>query len=1713
MNAIGALVLGLIVKVTAASTTGGDAQLGNVSVIRYGYGLMYEYWGRMHYNLDRYDLTVGINLPEFNFTARRNLQVFENFDTHCESINDNFTDLKDMCFYLWPLYYYYRVQEQNYQYQIKRIMTVDLPAILPGYDRDPNFEAANIFKDKPDLDPMKGFKERHQKYLQHLEHRRDVLNRDPGSFSYVGNTTGKLPKHSIEHVTSGLTDSWGEQPERIKYLKKQPNSLTTVQKWQIEHWRQSLINGEWTPFSMEEQRIILHEQLIKEEKEKQRKQREEMRKNRPNLKSVLRRVERSTYRTTTTSEQVTIPATTGRSIVTDETSTRGPSRSTTQFLRKQDPTTEHQPEVSETKAQRSTRKPNGIRKTRKGGEPTQITEGQESGELETTSEPSISMVEEIIWETEKLIPMSTRNPGTAKLLENKNKWIYEGVWLKQVERYNKVKNEGLFQELLTPGEKRIIRHRSWITFQNETETMLETIKTYITPELLTNMPEIRDETTNETINNATRGIAETHKIMAQLSATISDQKSMKLKNGPLKVEPTDIQRMVRQGLKNWNYHEEMIWCALQSRMLSCLHEKIEQEQIDNKQEALDKVRDNLIKLSKRIKKMPPYRPFTQKQVQMLERWMQITNFRNWWTEEEKAQLGKDIKNEEKQGELLNYFPQEAALTNTIIPVTKEQIMTTETIDILTQQMEMERFFLREKQELERKRIKWKLQEENGNWTIRVLKQGTLNDIVKDVRQLRKELSKISTQRWKLIGERMVMRSLLNIKTWLRYHNSTTKEYPSVMRFKSKLEANATQYLARTYQDEITSLYNRRIKRMIWTIPELTLLRVPTKDQIGDVEMERKTFQRILPTTRIRVLYNLSLTDEECQERTEKLRNRMRKIFENAIFIAGQWGRLRSTKTAVRENIRKEEPRKAMDMHVMYEKSVRKFEWHVSNSKHKLWQLMSHEIAQKLGKKIDKITNKTQNNSLKQYREELNEVIRNNEGILDPEPITPGDVEQILRQLGVKEEGHPRKRVKRQLGILGAIGNLAFSGYRAYVEDRRAKKFNKALKILEKQQQQNRNEIEHIQDDMITVARVNLEQYQKIKDSIDYTNKRLDLLAEDVETLENSQAILEKDIEQLHYALYYTGFVVGNLYPAIERLLSNYEVMITELETIMSALDRLSDGLLSHNLIQPGQMAELIQHVSTYTTDKYPEYRLVMTRVQQYYDFPQVTFKYFNNMVVIQMPMYLRKHEDNALYLYNLRTVPVPFNMHTTYEERRQKRNTQQVQELKPVDTDIHPYTWLHPKRPLLAMSSRTYVGLDRDQLHNCFKFGDHYMCSQTLLTQQNTDHTCESAIFHNMGEKYILDKCNFTFYLNLHPEPTIFDSGKHVLLANVPSDWEFDCLREKAIPPNKVGGTYIMIEKKQLCLCDIILGKMKLHGSINSCGNVTGGVFELTYTVNQAVLLNFPESGPKVDLRKDIMLKIPHNGTFRLPKIETAKRQGILEKPELTSAPLESLVKALKHNYTLARSEADKALLDLGEEESMSIWEWIFAKRAWILLALGLAVIIAGIILYKCGLKKLLLGILGPAKLKVLGMYGSYGPTRGQWFDQIRKRIRRTKPTRMEEEEAPGIEMNPMGDQTEAPDNMESNVSYHPAERVASAQLRERAMEPLPTAPQVELRAGEEMEIRPYPGPVPHIRKRPGQLYPKPKLYWCMGCKNTNTLYPCPVCRENPAEDSDYTPI
>ena len=116
-----------------------DTLSGPASQLRYGYGLLFESFGNIIHGLNRYNIMVGLKLPDVR--VPKNYINWITDSQWCDQFNIGRLWYKTQvlfktCKNMWPTYMTMIEQVKKFEEHIERIIKEDIPAILPGFTPD-----------------------------------------------------------------------------------------------------------------------------------------------------------------------------------------------------------------------------------------------------------------------------------------------------------------------------------------------------------------------------------------------------------------------------------------------------------------------------------------------------------------------------------------------------------------------------------------------------------------------------------------------------------------------------------------------------------------------------------------------------------------------------------------------------------------------------------------------------------------------------------------------------------------------------------------------------------------------------------------------------------------------------------------------------------------------------------------------------------------------------------------------------------------------------------------------------------------------------------------------------------------------------------------------------------------------------------------------------------------------------------------------------------------------------------------------------------------------------------------------------------------------------------------------------------------------------------------------------------------------------------------
>ena len=115
---------------------------------------------------------------------------------------------------------------------------------------------------------------------------------------------------------------------------------------------------------------------------------------------------------------------------------------------------------------------------------------------------------------------------------------------------------------------------------------------------------------------------------------------------------------------------------------------------------------------------------------------------------------------------------------------------------------------------------------------------------------------------------------------------------------------------------------------------------------------------------------------------------------------------------------------------------------------------------------------------------------------------------------------------------------------------------------------------------------------------------------------------------------------------LDKYISLYKELITQLRSYVSAIRVLMKGYLPTTLITPSELQEILAEVKKSLQHSNPDNALVLERLHLYYDMQLLTFGIDRDMnLVIQFPVFIQPYIQKLLILYQLEDSPSPNTGH------------------------------------------------------------------------------------------------------------------------------------------------------------------------------------------------------------------------------------------------------------------------------------------------------------------------------------------------------------------------------------------------------------------------------------------------------------------------------------
>ena len=446
-----------------------------------------------------------------------------------------------------------------------------------------------------------------------------------------------------------------------------------------------------------------------------------------------------------------------------------------------------------------------------------------------------------------------------------------------------------------------------------------------------------------------------------------------------------------------------------------------------------------------------------------------------------------------------------------------------------------------------------------------------------------------------------------------------------------------------------------------------------------------------------------------------------------------------------------------------------------------------------------------------------------------------------RQERIRErtEGHRKRRRKRF--IFAALQTI-INGVNTGLAIRKEVVMEKAVRVLKNRQKVLENRMIHIKGEMFSLANITLKGFETLQ------QEYKDLITHMKGVQQHMKAEMRRFREKVNNGFRFMAYILDR----ILELMGTRQVLLQEIKRevleFMNALDSLARGYLTHSIIPPYRLKEILNAVSYNLEENFPDLEIIMKNLYEYYNMKLITFDTVqNNIITIQIPILLKEKGSEPFHLYKVNSLYVPYNLDGS--ENTQKAYTRIKLESELLG--VHPY-------------GKDYLSLDAENIENCFKIDTKYYCETSLMIKNRGYDSCAKVIYTDEPQHIIKERCDFKYFYNIEPKPQVIVGKTEVLIANLPLPWTFDC--KDGVNQNNIvsGPPYAVLKRNIFCSCSMESDNYVIHqGNLNCVDSLMP--YSISYQSNAALYLGF---GKRIPVDPQHWKGIPTNVHFIHPIIK-----------------------------------------------------------------------------------------------------------------------------------------------------------------------------------------------------------------------------------------------------
>ena len=471
-------------------------------------------------------------------------------------------------------------------------------------------------------------------------------------------------------------------------------------------------------------------------------------------------------------------------------------------------------------------------------------------------------------------------------------------------------------------------------------------------------------------------------------------------------------------------------------------------------------------------------------------------------------------------------------------------------------------------------------------------------------------------------------------------------------------------------------------------------------------------------------------------------------------------------------------------------------------------------------------------SMEVQKRALTKLVKGSLPALLPNPIvqTPhGEAVKIGNQFwyannSIAFKNSRQKRAIPILGVLGAVNAIAgtvIKGINSYINYKRNNAMQQAIEKLSQNDEILLNQIKVINNKTTVITRALAKGLRETQARMDVFHNRLDTLQTRLRATLNDMAEAHRHLRNVAYsnriAIKYLSKVNNDFLIDTSIYQQYYTMLIREIKGFLSGVDTLAEGILSSRLISPEKLHDLLHEITNSVVDN-TNFELVFKNIFQYYAEPIISFTNSATDLIIQIPVLIKKKNQEPLQLFSMQTVPFPLDSESYTGQNNQ-------------------FTQIQIDQPYMATNPNSYIPLTEQQLRLCTKIQATYYCENAHLLIDRNEHSCASALFFNASSTEIVKNCDVNYIKSDNLKAHILDAGESLILSNLPKPWTLICYPNLR-PVQIQFSTYRIVKREELCECSLSAGPYYLSQTKEHCENSNtsrDGIFESYYAANHIV--------------------------------------------------------------------------------------------------------------------------------------------------------------------------------------------------------------------------------------------------------------------------------------